>query len=104
MPRKTQIHFPSMVAQFRDLGERLRLARLRRQITTTQMSVRVGVTRATLYRVENGDPGVSLGVFFRFLAVLGLRHDLDLLARDDHVGRVLQDMQLPERRRRRQRS
>lgn len=101
MPRKAQIHFPSATTQFRTLGERLRLARLRRQITTTQMAQRCGITRATLYRTEDGDPGVSLGTYFAILQVLGLGADLGKLATDDSVGRQLQDMRLPERRHRR---
>ena len=101
MPRKSQIHFPSALAQFREFGDRLRLARLRRQITTTQMAQRAGVTRATLYRAEDGDSGVGFGVYYAVLRVLGLQGDLDKLAADDTVGRQLQDMELPERRSRR---
>jgi hypothetical protein len=42
----------------------------------------------------------ALGTLLRILTVLGLESDLDALARDDKVGRLLQDQALPERRRR----
>jgi transcriptional regulator with XRE-family HTH domain len=74
------------------LGERLRLARKRRKITTVLMAQRVGVSRDTLNRVEKGDPVVSLGTYLRVLRVLGLDADLDLIAADDALGRKLQDL------------
>ena len=74
------------------MGERLRLARKRRKITTVLMAQRVGVSRDTLNRVEKGDPVVSLGTYLRVLRVLGLDADLDLIAADDALGRKLQDL------------
>jgi DNA-binding XRE family transcriptional regulator len=59
---------------------------------------RAGVARATLYRVEVGDAGVSLATYASVLRVLGLQGDLDLLARDDVLGRKLQDLKLPTRK------
>jgi transcriptional regulator with XRE-family HTH domain len=82
------------------LGERLRQARLRRSMTSVLFAERMGVSRDTLHRLETGDPGISLGTYVRALRVLGLDGDLDLLARDDVLGRKLQDEQLPPRRRR----
>jgi len=52
----------------------------------------------TLYKVEKGDPGVSVGTYASVLRVLGLPGDLDLLARDDILGRKLQDLELPVRK------
>jgi len=59
---------------------------------------RAGVTRSTLYRVEAGDPGVSIGTYASVLRVLGLHGDLDAVAKDDELGRKLQDLKLPVRR------
>ena len=98
MPSKATVLFPREAAKLKQFGERLRLARLRRQIPLIIAAARVGVSRTTLYRLEAGDANVSLGNYFRYLGVLHLDSDLDLLARDDHVGRRLQDMKLPERR------
>ena len=83
------------------LGQRLRDARLRRRMTTLAMAERTGISRATLHRLEKGDTSISLGATQRVLRVLGLEADFDLLARDDVMGRKLQDMALPGPRPRR---
>jgi hypothetical protein len=59
---------------------------------------RAGIARGTLYRVETGDPGVSIATYASVLRVLGLQGDLDLVARDDVLGRKLQDLNLPTRK------
>ena len=76
------------------MGENIRLARLRRQITATMLAERAGISRLTLRRAENGDRGVSIGVIARLLVCLGIGDDLCLLARDDPLGRRLQDASL----------
>lgn len=83
------------------LGERLRLARKRRKLSNAVVAQRAGISRTTVYKVEAGDPGATLGSYVRVLAVLGLEGDLDLLGADDRVGRKLQDLALepvPRRR------
>lgn len=74
------------------LGERVRLARLRRKLTTTAVAQRAGISRTSLYNVEAGDPGATLGTYLRVLAVLGLDKDIEAVAADDRVGRRLQDL------------
>jgi len=81
------------------LGERLRLARLRRKLDITLTCQRADISRMTLYRAEAGSPAVALGTLVRILSVLGLETDLDLIARDDKLGRLLQDQALKPRRR-----
>ncbi len=98
MPRTIPILFPGMSRQLTALGERVRLARLRRRYSATDVAARAGITRSTLYRVEQGDPGVSLGTYASVLKVLGLQGDLDGVAKDDVLGRKLQDLNLPVRR------
>ena len=85
-----------------ELGERLRLARLRRKLGIAVTCERAGVSRMTLYRAEAGSPAVALGTLVRLLSVLGLESDLELIGRDDKLGRVLQDRALAPRRRSRQ--
>ena len=83
------------------LGENLRLARRRRRLTTTQVAERAGISRTTLRAIERGEPSVSFGAYATVLFCLGLEKDLDQVAKDDELGRKLQDIALttPERRR-----
>ena len=90
--------FPATTRQLEALGDRLRLARLRRCFSAASVAERAGITRSTLYRAEKGDAGVALGTYVSVLRVLGLHGDLDAVARDDDLGRKLQDLGLPERR------
>lgn len=94
MPRKPPIVFPQEQRLLSELGERLRLARLRRKLSNAVVAQRAGISRSTLYKVEAGDPGATLGSYVRVLAVLGLENDLQALAADDKVGRKLQDLAL----------
>ena len=98
MPRITPTLFPPATRQLVSLGERLRVARLRRRYSAESVAKRAGVARGTLSRVEEGDPGVSLATYASVLRVLGLQGDLDLVARDDVLGRKLQDLKLPTRK------
>ena len=94
MPRKPPVVFPQEQRLLSELGERLRLARKRRKLSNTVVAQRAGVSRTTVYKVEAGDPGATLGTYVRVLAVLGLEDDLKLLAADDRIGRKLQDLAL----------
>ena len=73
------------------LGAHLKLARLRRKYSAETVAQRAGITRRTLSKVEQGDPAVALGVYARVMQVLRLEDDLALLAKDDELGRKLQD-------------
>ncbi|WGS53823.1 helix-turn-helix domain-containing protein [Paraburkholderia sp. D15] len=94
MPRTLFRPFPSVDKQMRSLGERLKLARLRRAVPASLFAERLGISRDTLHRLERGDPGISLGTYMRALRVLGLDKDMDTVARDDELGRKLQDLEL----------
>lgn len=105
MPRKPPTVFPLEQSLLAQLGERLRLARLRRKLSSAVVAQRAGISRTSVYKVESGDPGATLGTYFRVLSVLGLEGDINALAADDRVGRKLQDLalepaSLPARRRR----
>src|SRR5262249_14963973 len=81
------------------LGEDIRIARLRRRITTAMMAERAFITRTTLRKVERGNPGVSLGIYATVLFVLGLTPRLAELAdtRTDEIGLQLEEERLPQR-------
>ena len=73
------------------VGEQIRLARLRRDLSSEQVAERAGIARNTLIKIENGDEGVAIGSYMRVLIVLGLEEDILQLANDDMLGRKLQD-------------
>lgn len=93
--------FPAQRKLLVALGERLRLARLRRGLAIDVTCERAGISRMTLYRLEAGGSAIALGTLVRVLSVLGLGSDLEAIARDDRLGRLLQDQALPPRRSRR---
>lgn len=99
MKKKSEPLLPTLVRRLSALGERLRLARMRRKFSAETVAKRAGISRMTLYRAESGDPVVALGTYARVLAVLQLDADLDTLALDDALGRRLQDLGIPERKR-----
>lgn len=101
IPKMFQRPFPAAERQIRQLGERLRAARLRRRMSTILFAERMGISRDTLNRLEKGDATIALGTYVRALRVLGLEKDLDTLARDDELGRKLQDLHQPGPTRRR---
>jgi transcriptional regulator with XRE-family HTH domain len=99
MSRKTTAPHPSVQRLLVQLGENIRLARLRRGFSMELVAERAGMSRPTLRAVENGEPSASLGSYTNVLHSLGLHEDLTLVARDDELGRKLQDAALPTRRR-----
>ncbi len=99
MPRKPQPLFAPEKALLSSLGERLRLARLRRGFSAETVAERAGISRVTLFRAEKGEPAVTLGTYLTILRVFHLASDLELVAKDDLVGRRLQDLALPLRKR-----
>ena len=78
----------------RELGENIKLARLRRKLSTEQVAERAGISRTTLYEIERGKPKMLIGNYAKVLLVLGLADDLLNVAKDDELGRKLQDAKL----------
>ncbi|MDB5141676.1 MAG: family transcriptional regulator [Mucilaginibacter sp.] len=85
------ILLPKAQKVLNDLGENIKLARLRRKLSTTQISERAGISRATLWQIEKGTPTVAMGAYFQVLFVMGLERDFLKLGSDDELGRKLQD-------------
>src|SRR5690554_4709295 len=94
MARSSVVLLPKSMKLLQTLGENIKLARLRRKLTMSQVAERAGISRPTLSALEKGSPAVSLGVVLQVLLVLGLERDLLLLAEDDVLGRKLLDAEL----------
>ena len=99
MARKTTVQIPAVRRLLEELGENIRLARLRRRLPAALIAERAGMSRTTLRAVENGEAGVTIGAYANALHCLGLETDLALVAQDDVLGRKLQEAGLPTRAR-----
>jgi transcriptional regulator with XRE-family HTH domain len=97
MAQRTAALLPATQRLLRQLGERLRLARLRRRLTAKQLAERAGMSPMTLRSLERGGSGVTIGAYLGVMQVLGIEKDLELVAQADTVGRALQDASLPAR-------
>lgn len=81
------------------LGHDIREARLRRRISSQVMADRALIARATLHKLEKGDPSVAAGTYATVLFVLGLAERLAEVAdaRFDETGLALAEEHLPKR-------
>ena len=98
MTRKILHIYPASIKEMEELGQRLKDARLRRRLSMEALCLRADISRPTLYKVENGDPSVAFGIYVQVMSVLRLSEDLSLLAKEDRLGRQLQDESLPRRK------
>jgi transcriptional regulator with XRE-family HTH domain len=99
MTRRVPPLLPRVARLLKELGANIRRARLRRRYLASVVAERASIDRRTLRRVEQGDAAVSIGVYARVLQALGLVDDLAAIARDDQLGRRIQDLGLEEPKR-----
>lgn len=91
---------PATEEILKTLGEQIKLARLRRDLSVELVAERAGISRSSLWKVESGNPAVAMGIYAAVLHALNnMDKDLLLVARDDEMGRQLQDMNLLTRKR-----
>jgi transcriptional regulator with XRE-family HTH domain len=83
---------PVTLEALRLLGANLRLGRRRRHWTVAELAERVGVSEATMLKVERGDPGVRLGTAFEAAALVGVP-----LFDEDRSRRMLEASRLEDR-------
>lgn len=77
------------------MGEQIKLARLRRDLSAELVTERAGISRTSLWKVESGSPAVAIGIYAAVLHALGgMDTDLLLIAKDDELGRQMQDLNL----------
>jgi transcriptional regulator with XRE-family HTH domain len=82
---------PRLLRVLEELGENIKLARLRRKLSATQIAERAGISRSTLWQIERGAPNVAMGSYAQVLFVLGLEKHLQQVAANDALGYKLQD-------------
>lgn len=91
---------PNTEAILQTMGEQIKLARLRRNLTVELVAERAGISRASLWKVEKGDPSVAMGIYAAVLhAMNNMDKDLLLIAKDDELGKRMQDLNLITRKR-----
>ena len=91
---------PATEEILKNMGEQIKLARLRRNLSAALVAERAGISRASLWKVESGNPAVAIGIYAAVLHALGgMDSDLELVARDDKMGRQMQDLNLITRKR-----
>ena len=100
MPKRSVILLPETKKILEQMGLQIKYARLRRKISSELVAERAGISRATLVSIEKGAPSVSIGSYAAVLHALNyMDKDLLLVAKDDELGRKLQDLGLPVRKR-----
>lgn len=81
------------------MGGQIKLSRLRRDLSAELVAERAGISRASLWKVESGNPAVAIGIYAAVLHALGnMDRDLALVAKDDEMGRQMQDLNLMTRK------
>lgn len=54
------------------LGKLIRLERRERRMSEAELAGRAGIARRTLQRIERGDPGCAIGLFFELAVLVGV--------------------------------
>lgn len=94
MSKKELFLLPKIERILTETGENIKLARLRRKLSSEQVSERAGIARTTLWSIEKGSGKVALGAYAQVLFSLGMEQDLLKLAGNDELGRKLQDAKI----------
>ena len=87
LPRKLE-------QKMQTVGEQIKRARLRRNLSVVQVAERATCSPLTVSRIEKGAPTVAIGIYLRVLYAHQLDDDILLLAKNDEIGRALQDLAL----------
>ena len=100
MPKKSIVLLPETEQILEQMGLQIKYARLRRKLSSQLVAERAGISRATLVAIEKGAPSFSIGCDAAVLHALNyMDKDLLLVAKDDELGRKLQDLGLAVRKR-----
>ena len=92
--KKGVLLYPRERRYLTEVGKQIRLARLRRRISCDLCAERAKISRAALWKIEKGDPSVSMGAYLSVLFALRLERNILLLAREDQMGHEMQDARM----------
>lgn len=98
MGEKKLILLPKISRMLVLVGENIKLAPLRRKLSSALVAERAGITRTTLWQIEKGSGGVFIAAYAGVLLALNLEKDILKLAADDSLGRNIQDTDLLKKR------
>lgn len=87
------------VERVTELGQRIRVARIRRGWSVADLAAKAGINRNTLTALELGKAGTAVGVCFTVLWALGLDKSLEAVADPDADlhGKALEASRRPKR-------
>ncbi len=71
---------PRVLVALRELGANLAISRVRRKESLRAWAKRIGVSVRTVQRLEDGDPGVGVGVYAAAIWLIGRADALPALA------------------------
>ena len=95
MGKKAVVLMPKTSKILEQMGEQIRLARMRRKISVALVAERAAVSRASVWAVEKGSAAVAIGIYAAVLhAINGMDSDLLKVAADDELGQKLRDIEL----------
>ena len=80
------------------VGRNLRIARKRRKKTIRELAEMVGVSPATVKRVEAGEPSVKFAIYLAIAEVFQLDDTISFAApEEDAIGMTLEKQRMPKR-------
>lgn len=99
--KKASYHLlPNTEEILRNLGEQIKLARLRRRLPAELIAERAGISRTSVWKVESGNPSVSIGIYAAVLhAMNNMDKDLLLIAKDEAMEEFMHKYNKPLRKR-----
>jgi len=83
--------------ELKELGARLKAARLRRRLPSSLVAERAAINRMTHRKIEAGDPSVKIGSYVAVLQALGLIEGWGRI--EDPLGDLIGLEELPQRAR-----
>jgi transcriptional regulator with XRE-family HTH domain len=90
---------PLAKRQLRQMGENIKMARLRRSLSIRDIAQRAGLSPTTVVSLEKGATGVGVGAVANVLHALGLAEHIGLLGQNDELGRKLLDLEMVPKKR-----